>query len=869
MERLSRRIAARLLPVVLVTVLLPAVSPACGGENGRQDPPSVTGQIGPEGGTVELQDFALEIGADAVPETVEVTLRQRDRLDSELAAEFDGDDYRAVGPAVELEADFRVRQPMIVTWEFAPEALPEGFEPENVAVFAAGPVYREVDPDASPAGGEPVATAGVWPVAAVVDSEASTVSFPVHGPATFQVAAARRPLDIRRAPSSEEAAESEARATRASRLHAEQAGQPETRRQGQFQFNGPAVIFEPTATGGLSEQQKLQLEQKLRNALAAAHAGYTDRGFRPPWLRSMVLVVRNLSNSGGGQVSSINPWVIAIDPKTSKPTVESNLAHELFHSVQFFNTNQTSVDRFFVVDTWLLEGSADWAEDEIYDATHSYYAPGARRFLEPLNKNAKNKQQLSLDLYQTVIFWKWLETKASGTLREAVDRQRARTLGGEQSAGYDRMTGNLASFTDSLREVRGNIDFQGFFESVYFYKDFEADETGTGELWDVLLGPRTFPLGVLDSQALLQKGGVGDGEAKAFSGSHAVARHLASRTTLLVNGSGAQELRGTLHVQFDAAPGLVATLIDEDSGQKARTTTLSGSQELTMPFGANSRVLILHADPRFLQQGAGATNAPFKAWVEPRKSPCGPLPGTVHRVSKTFEILAAIEEAEAGDTVLIAPGRYTLPSTKLPSFDYGGTWGAMAITKELTIAGSGPDETELRTKTTDGFFWVLNNPHTTFRDLELRSITSFGTFAVRGVEELTFCNVEAHFPETWTDAAVSLVANVPELPTLDRVEVTDSVFEGPTDPGGGSPGIGFNIGYASEGQKASVTLVVRNSRITHWNYGIFYVNNELAPNSPDVTLDIDDCSATFSNNRLFNICERSQSGPCVEKCPVE
>ena len=81
---------------------------------------------------------------------------------------------------------------------------------------------------------------------------------------------------------------------------------------------------------------------------------------------------------------------------------------------------------------------------------------------------------------------------------------------------------------------------------------------------------------------------------------------------------------------------------------------------------------------------------------------------------------------------------------------------------------------------------------------------------------------------------------------------------------------GFNIGYGGGDQGAQVTFMVRNSQITDWGYGIFYIDRtETYPHLPEVTLDIDDCASTFFNNRLFNVCERPpQGGLCVEKCPT-
>jgi hypothetical protein len=302
--------------------------------------------------------------------------------------------------------------------------------------------------------------------------------------------------------------------------------------------------------------------------------------------------------------------------------------------------------------------------------------------------------------------------------------------------------------------------------------------------------------------------------------------------------------------------------------------TLNEVKEVTFPFDEGTEIVVIATDPQWQPPGTGTTSVSYHVWVEPEKSACGELPGTIHKVSTASELLPAIEQADEGDTVLIAPGTYTLPSTALPGGgDYGGNRGALSITKELTLAGAGPDKTELRTDI-DGRMWALNNAHTTFRDLKLVSIAgNLPALSVIGVERLTFCKVEFDTPQYWTTKGVSLTADpdVAGFPTLKRVEVVDSAFWGAGAGGSGVVPIGFDIGYGGGDQGAEVTFMVRNSQIADWDYGVFYIDRtETYPHLPDVTLDIDDCAATFSGNRLFNVCERPpQGGLCVEQCPTD
>jgi len=624
----------------------------------------------------------------------------------------------------------------------------------------------------------------------------------------------------------------------------------------------------------LGEVRKQELRDLTRSSVQQSLAAYDALGFGTPPAPLVTVFITFKSANFFANASTLR--IIRINPlNRSNEEIIKALAHECFHLVQFWHTNPTSLTQFFLErDLWLAEGTAQWGSDVVYDVIPDQYtAPGIGRFSIPLNQ--RGETGISTYLYETVVFWKWLEAKYSGALRLAFTTVGAltRTV---VTPYYTLVNDTPVSFNDTLRDTQTEIDLIRFFEDALYYKDFERDETGPGDLWD-RLGPER------DVEVSIRLGSIVLPESALFTGGAVLqvvidatlAPSLTSTPKLIQNQPSPDALEGTIHIEFQphANPNLAATVISRDTHQKKRVDTLTEVKEVTFPFDEGTEIVVIATDPQWQPPGTGTTSVSYHVWVEPEKSACGELPGTVHKVSTASELLPAIEQAAAGDTVLIAPGTYTLPSTELPGGgDYGGNRGALSITKELTLAGAGPDKTELRTESTDGIIWALNNAHTTFRDLTLVSIAGQGptvpAVAVKGVERLTFCNVEVDIPRDWTEYGVTLAADIAGLPTLKRVEIVDSAFWG--SGAESSLTTGFYISYGGGDQGAQVSFMVRNSQIADWGYGVFYIDRtEAYPHLPEVTLDIDDCATTFSGNRLFNVCERPpQGGMCVEKCPT-
>ena len=837
----------------------------CGGEA-----PSVETSIGEDGGEIELGSVTLTIAADLLPESVTVSIKQRSSLQGALERDFGPDGYTAVGPAYELTFPFCAPVPVGLEIRYEPADLPAGYAASNLAIFVYSDLFYEPDP-ASTTEPEGLEWTGLFFLPTEVDEEAGAARADLSCAATVQLVAMASAAKVVSAsvPPTDAAAQTN-----------------ELQPKLEVDDGVFIVVMLPEIADVLDDQDEEQVFTELRAGLSTAyHTLVGTKGFPAPPLGTMTVMAKKLPEGVLGRVMPKYPTIIEIDPLQADRLTQSTVAHEFFHTIQNWNTNPASILAYFLDDRWFKEGSAEWARDEVFDLLSDHYqAPTAQRFTVPLNKESAGGAVAGEDfVYETVAFWKWLEARYSGTILKVVRRQRELT---HECSSSDpaRCIQNLdaVNYVDTLQGVLqgfAGFDFVKFFVDSLYWKNFDEDEKEPGDLW-ANLGevPRDvqFTFFGRDEPFELRKGGEGDGIDHAKVVEYSVTPHLTADAMLITNAASPLSLSGTLHVKFRPASSLTnlaGIVIARDSSTENRVTGLDTEKEVTVSFGPGSEVAIIIVDPKLEPSSSAGLAGSISLWVEPEESPCGELPGTIHQVNASSELLSVIEEADEGDTVLIAPGTYTLPSTALPGGgDYGGNRGALSVTKELTLAGAGPDKTELRTQSTDGIIWALDNGHTTFRDLTLVSIAGQGptvpAFAVKGVERLTFCNVEVYMPQDWTEYGVTLAADIAELPTLRRVEIVDSAFVGP----GAERGLttGFNIGYGGGDQGAQVTFMVRNSQITDWGYGIFYIDRtETYPHLPEVTLDIDDCASTFFNNRLFNVCERPpQGGLCVEKCPT-
>jgi hypothetical protein len=824
----------------VVAIVLAIALESCGG---GQAPATASATLDTDGGEVQLESFLLRVYGEVIPdgETPTVTLIRRGALQDELARFHPPEGYRAVGPAVEVQLPFESDLPSELEISYDPSALPEGFEAEDLTIFVYGPTTFDPAPGTSPELLE-LPEEDLAPIYTEVDSEALTATANVYRAGTYQLVALSDPMEWDIGAAVEDSSED--------------TGLVQSRREAIQLGLGPIVTIDPVLATTLGEVRKQQLRDLVRSGVQQSLSAYGALGFATPPTHLVTVFVT--VGSSGFVASAAFSQTIRINPLDfSLEEIAKTLAHECFHLVQYWHTNGPSVTQFFGErDNWLIEGTAEWGRDVVYDGIPDQYnAPDIGRFSVPLNE--RGKTGVSSYLYETVVFWKWLEAKYSGALPQAFGtvRDQTRTV---VTPFYRLPNDTPVSFNDTLRDTRADIDLMQFFEDVLYYKDFERDETGPGELWDKLGPQRDVEVSIRFGATVLPPSALATGGvALPVALSSTLAPSLTAAPKLIQNQPAPDALEGTIHVEFrpHANLNLAATVISRDTHEKKRVASLGQGGEVTFPFEEGTEIVVIAMDPQWKPPGTGTTTISYDVWVEPEESPCGKLPGTVHPVSTTVELLSAIEQASEGDTVLMAPGRYTVHTTSLPSLPLvrNGVW---LIDKELTLAGSGPDLTEIVVPDTNGFMWAWDNPETTYRDFKVTTVGTSG-FVVGGVERLSFCNVEAEFVQN-AQYGVLVYTNWEGLPTTREINLIDSIFGGP-DPGNFPTGLHLS----SDGSQpaANLTLVTQNSLFNNWLYGIFY-----HAGAPNVTLDVDDCTLSFLDIGGFNVCMR-EAVRCAEQCP--
>ena len=134
-------------------------------------------------------------------------------------------------------------------------------------------------------------------------------------------------------------------------------------------------------------------------------------------------------------------------PTSGLAALEVTAAHEFFHAVQF------SYD--YLEDTWLMEGTAAWIEDEVFDDVNDN-----RQFL---NASPLSRSTIPLDLsfapyhYGAWIFWRYLSERFDSALVREVWEQADGTKGG---AGLYSLAATRAAV--SARGLSFGAVFAGF-----------------------------------------------------------------------------------------------------------------------------------------------------------------------------------------------------------------------------------------------------------------------------------------------------------------------------------------------------------------------------------------------------------------------
>jgi len=142
----------------------------------------------------------------------------------------------------------------------------------------------------------------------------------------------------------------------------------------------------------------------------------------------VIITVENRAINDFGETDPVNPANIHIDNSYSAPgwdftgvtALQSTLAHEFFHAVQFGyvdNVNNVASSD----DLWFFEGTAAWMSDEVYPANLVYlkYPLAAPGFLQQPQISLTARNTIALK-YGTSLFWKYLVEQQGGSAIQTI-----------------------------------------------------------------------------------------------------------------------------------------------------------------------------------------------------------------------------------------------------------------------------------------------------------------------------------------------------------------------------------------------------------------------------------------------------------------
>jgi len=777
---------------------------------------AVSVTIGPTGGELELGRLVMSIPAALLSEDVELRVVELPSLASAAAADLDPNDFRPIGPAYRIDSTLLSKNALRLTLAYAEAELPAGFAAGDLAVLL------RLTPNAEQPVQVPPVVFTVLP--AEVDEEAGTVAIDVYAAGvTVQVVAAAEPLT-----SSQTLGRTAAR---------ERLDEPA------FDLPAFGVTFlsppaDPTA-----------MRSDILDALLLAANTMLPRGFdAPPWT---TVVVQSLSNQfKPAVVEAAFPLLIIVD-RDSYPTTPAGqsiftlIFHEYFHVLQFWSSNAVSANNF---NRWFVEGTADWASDEVGDFfPYAYNSPDGTRFWQPLALPVPLGDPRA---YETVAFWKWLEQKGGGSVKDLVNHHRSLT---------QKMVGNAwvsksgaQRYFASLQALYPYVDFFEFAKSSLFRKDYDANETTAGDLWSATeLGARNELPADFTRPGAITWLTPGYDAANPYEIEHELAPHWTADATL-IRSDKTNPVAGTLHLLFNKPVDMDVDVIvipacgNEEIVRDVQTQPVG--TEITVPFGPGEDVVLIVASKRFAEP-SGTGEFVTWAWVEPG--------GIVFNVPccAIEDVHTALSIAGPGDTVLLAPGTYTAPGM-LWTDDEEGLWrypASLVVWRGVTLAGEvveGQDPPRIILSGYDSGLLALEG--SAIRNLRIIAQKYTGVVAL-GTHVFSMCrsvvssgiDVNAGLDFVVTDDAASNLA------------VIDTTFYCVAH---GCGATGIEIRSYSPVPPGPVTADLRNLDVYYYWIGLYYSTDE---SEPQVTLYAD-CGDFHENDSNVLVCNHD----CVEMCPA-
>lgn len=801
------------------------------------DVPTETRVVDTAGGSLSLGQCEVTVPPDTAPEALEFGITEFPSMASSAERRLDGSLYAPFGPSYRIDTPLQSDTPFAVTLEYDPADLPPGFSGDHLGALLR--VVTKTDPD--PVTGRPpqlVVDYVVLPVSA--STEDNRVDFDMFLGGTVQLVALQEPLDVVE-------------------------DNPGAKADG--------LNYTIVYNGNPTKLTKAIYSATVGEAILAAYAYLVDlKGFPGP-VGEVNVIVKALANANGS-VPVDNPLILNLDTGLDADTIRTVLPHEFFHVIQGHCNNTISALFYFNEDAWFDEGTAEWASDQIYDLyPDSYTAPDDDRFREPLNHPFVNGKSE----YQTVGFWKWVETKYADTVRSALLNQQFLTRVPSASGELLQLPG-LYTRQFTFLNVLPDPDFLEFCGAALFWKNFDTNETLEGDLWhsDNLGAPRNLP-GDFDFQIPERVyAGNGDSEDNAQLVTYKLSQSLTADVKIVGNPPESavewQPLNGKLHIKwaqtsngqsYDAM--VIARKGSSDYGVKRVRDLSQAHEDTTVPWLSDPdyQVIVILVDPRWnVAPTSAESSESFKVWVEG----CGPAPGTIIDVSTIEELENACRTAAPGNTIRLAEGSYTLRSGDWTIPGFSETHAGLLV-KGVTLMGAGPDKTSIHIP---GGQYSDAVEIMTYGNAEIRnlSICLNNSFAiVSHGSGLRLCNVALN---DFAPDPSDVISHWPLVTGLTQIEIRDCVLVSTTS-NSTCLYIGFSNTLAGPGAGSTV-CTIKDTVITGWEIGVEW--NTGPTEDFGLTTVIADCEYIAGNeeyNVVQHVCHSTEPHVyyCdqVEHCP--
>ncbi len=811
--------------------------------------PKTSATVDGSGGVVSLGAAKVTVPADVAPEAVIVELTQLPSM------QMDADRVLRVGQFTALDSAYQVSTPLKTATAIdiaVTDSEAVGKDPADLAWlvrWVAQPITRDGPSESTSRAS--LADYGLVPVSRV--DEDGTVHGKIFGRQRFQLVTLAEPMHIASfeidvaVPATESSIESGVTAKA---------------------LTLPLVVI--VAFNEIPDIGREAFEAVVKEGVEKSHEILvTKKGFTGPQGILTVIVGWMKNPSFKGLVLTYDHQTIRLNYEMNdSDKIQKTVAHEFFHLIQNLNCNQVSLAlQNRQRDAWFMEGTADWAGDEVFNESLDFYhATEWRRFEVPLNQEGYGDS----NEYQTVGFWKWAESETPDIILHTVEDRRVltheSTADGQVSiVENDTVTNYLPSF----KKLWPDVDFMEYTYAARYSKDFDTDEIHEDELWwtDPYLGPPKKVYLDPSKEGVIEAGVAGDSEDNPLAMTFNLTQHLTADVLKI----GSPNLEGALHLRFPNTPNAPlqarALMLDRATGDVEDVSLIDdlqyGPEDVVFAdFNSDKEAVILIVDARW-EYDADDTpiTGEIEAWIA---DPCGSTPPHDIEVSTEAELQNALLTMPAGSVIKVAAGSYSPPAISWPVNDKGyDTLEAVVLVRDLTLIGAGEEQTTIYVSggAPDGQFFTWNNA--TLRDLTVEVLRE-GTFFSLNAGNITMCNVSVNY---LADPGAGYL-----YAPLTSGTVTLNLYETSITRAAGSTwrNTGVSINACGDHLTYSPNIVanINESHIAGWTWGVIYETGTLSSCQWTTTVNTD-CKG-FSNE-LFNVMESRHTsdteGTTHERCP--